>query len=58
MIIHSDSTQEYLELSLVKHFYKINIYNNFFTWLVFGDCKSDGDNDNKSNEYCVERQLY
>lgn len=25
MIIHSDSTQEYLELSLVKHFYKINI---------------------------------
>lgn len=25
MIIHSDSTQEYSELSLVKHFYKINI---------------------------------
>ena len=25
MIIHSDSTQEYVELSLVKHFYKINI---------------------------------
>lgn len=25
MIIHSDSTQENSELSLVKHFYKINI---------------------------------
>ena len=33
MIIHSDSTQENSELSLVKHFYKINI-TFFLDWFL------------------------